>query len=531
MATVLASAAPSLAQALEQIVGPGNVMSDDASRTMYSNDLSYETGAVAALIVRPNTIDELAAAVRAATSADYAVIARGGGMSYTKGYVPEKADSVIFDLRGLNRIIEINADDMYVTVEAGVTWMQLREALAPLGLRTPYWGTISGRYATVGGTLSQNSLFHGSGVHGTVANSVTGIQVVTAEGEILTTGSWASRHAKPFTRSFGPDATGLFIGDTGAFGLKAAISLRLIPTPEHTGFLSFRFDRHDELIAAQTKIARLGIASECYGFDGRYNRIFQNSGVTFEQGLSIIGKIARKGGLKGLTQAAKVAMGGKKLLANVPYSMHVTIDAHTETVVAEHVELVADIAAAHGGSEMLNSIPTVFRNAPFGEARSAMINIEGDVWTAVHGFFPLSSAQAVTRATEDFLTAQQALMDAHGIKSRFLTCFAGTDFLIEAIFDWHDALGPMRLSLIEPEYANIWGKIPPAEKTRAIVLDFRRQVRDLYAQMGGTALQIGRYYPYLDLIDGAALPRLLNAVKAAVDPESQINPGVLGLRG
>lgn len=529
MATAADTRANSTAGRLRDIVGADNVFDDDATRDMYSNDLSYERGARADLVVRPRSVDELAAVVRTATDAGHDVIARGGGMSYTKGYVPERAGAVILDLRGLDRIIEINSDDMYVTVEAGVTWAQLRDALAPLGLRTPYWGTISGRYATVGGTISQNSLFHGSGTYGTAAHSVTGLKIVTANGEILTTGSWASRHAKPFTRTFGPDATGIFIGDTGAFGIKAAISLRLIPTPAHTGFLSFSFDRHDALIAAQTKIARLGIASECYGFDGRYNRMFQNSGVTFEQGLSIVGQIARKGGLKGLAQAAKVAVGGKKLLANVPFSMHVSIDAHTETVVAEHVELVAAIANEHGGTEMLNSIPTVFRNAPFGEARSALMNIEGDVWTAVHGFFPLSAAQEITLATDALLGANEAAMSAQGITSRFLTCFAGTDFLIEAIFDWHDALGPVRLSLIEPDYARDWGTIPDNPVARELVLDLRAQVRDLFASKGGTALQIGRYYPYLDLIDGPALPALLGAVKRAVDSEGRINPGVLGL--
>jgi hypothetical protein len=68
------------------------------------------------------------------------------------------------------------------------------------------------------------------------------------------------------------------------------------------------------------RIARLGISSECYGFDPYYNGGFEKQGITFEEGLAIIGKIARKGGLKGLMNAAKVALGGKRILKNVPYS-------------------------------------------------------------------------------------------------------------------------------------------------------------------------------------------------------------------
>ena len=59
----------------------------------------------------------------------------------------------------------------------------------------------------------------------------------------------------------------------------------------------------------------------------------------------MIGKVARKGGLKGLKKAARVAMGGQRILKNVPYSLHMTFDGHTESVAAEHMDLGADICA------------------------------------------------------------------------------------------------------------------------------------------------------------------------------------------
>ena len=98
-----------------------------------------------------------------------------------------------------------------------------------------------------------------------------------------------------------------------------------------------------------------GIASECYGFDPYYNSGFEKQGFTFEEGLSLVGKIARKGGLKGLKQAAKVAMGGQRILRDVPYSLHMTLDAHTDGVAAEHVDLCAEICAAAGGTEMTDA--------------------------------------------------------------------------------------------------------------------------------------------------------------------------------
>ena len=88
----------------------------------------------------------------------------------------------------MNRLIELNREDMYVRVEAGMSWKALHEALEGTGLTTPYWGTLSGLHATVGGGMSQNSIFWGSGRHGSAANSVIGLEVVLASGEVTRVG-------------------------------------------------------------------------------------------------------------------------------------------------------------------------------------------------------------------------------------------------------------------------------------------------------------------------------------------------------
>lgn len=514
---------------LQQILGSDHVLLDEASRRFYSTDLSWLPNEVAAAVLQPGSVEELSEAVGTATRAGYAVVPRGGGMSYTSGYTPQREKSVMIDTRRMNRILEINAEDMFVTVECGCTWKELYEALVPHGVRTPYWGPLSGAYATVGGALSQNSLFHGSGVMGTVAESVIGLKVVLADGSVLTTGSGAHKNSSPFWRHFGPDVTGLFTADTGAFGVKAVATLRLITLPAHTGFLSYKFDKLDAMLRAQVRIARLSIASECYGFDPYYNSGFEQQGVTFEEGLSIVGKIARKGGLKGLTRAAKVALGGKKILRDVPYSLHMTLDGHTEGVAAEHVDMAADICADEGGTEMANSIPTVFRNAPFGGVRTILLGSDGEIWIPVHGYFPLSRAIAAAQATEKFLADRKELMDQHGIKTSYLTCFSGPEFVIEPSFYWRDVLGDFRLSLIEPEFADKWKSIPADEGTRKVALQLRDELRDLFDSLGGLHLQIGKYYPYKELMNNEALPRVIEGIKDVLDPQRLVNPGALGL--
>jgi len=198
MATKLAPAA-SLADNLAAIVGPASVIDDLAEREFYSQDV-FERGVTCELVVRPGSTAELARVAAAVTAMGHDLIARGGGMSYTGGYLPTRAATVIVDLARLDRIVEINAVDMYVTVEAGCTWATLHTALEPLGLRTPYWGPLSGLRSTVGGALSQNSVFFGSGIHGTAADTVIGLEVVLADGSIVTTGSAGGAQANAFFR-------------------------------------------------------------------------------------------------------------------------------------------------------------------------------------------------------------------------------------------------------------------------------------------------------------------------------------------
>lgn len=515
---------------LQQIVGNDHLLLDEAERKFYSTDLSWRPREIATAVLQPDSVEQLADAVGVATRAGMAVVARGGGMSYTSGYTPERADSLLVDTRRMNRILEINTDDMYVVVEAGCTWKDLHEALSPRGVKTPYWGPLSGAYATVGGALSQNSLFHGSGTGGTAAESVIGLKVVLADGAVLTTGSWAHKNSSPFWRHFGPDVTGLFTADTGAFGIKAVAALRLVAAPRATGYLSYKFDTLEAMLAAQVRIARLGIASECYGFDPYYNGGFEKQGITFEEGLSIVGKIARKGGLKGLKRAAQVAFGGKKILKDVPYSLHMTLDALTETVAAEHADIAAEICVEEGGTEMANSIPTVFRNAPFGGVRTILLGSDGEIWIPVHGYFPLSRAIPAAQATEAFLRERRPLMDKWGIKTSYLTCFSGPEFVIEPSFYWHDELGDFRLSLIEPEFADKWKDIPANTDRREVALALRDELRDLFDSLGGLHLQIGKYYPFAAIMNNDALPRVIEGVKSVLDPQRLINPGALGLR-
>jgi D-lactate dehydrogenase (cytochrome) len=147
----------------------------------------------------------------------------------------------------------------------------------------------------------------------------------------------------------------------------------------------------------------------------------------------------------------------------------------------------------------------------------------------VHGYFPLSRAIPAAQATEQFLAERKPLMEKWGIKTSYLTCFSGPEFVIEPSFYWHDQLGEFRLSLIEPEFADKWRDIPADEARRAVALGLRDELRNLFDELGGLHLQIGKYYPYREIMNNEALGNVVAGMKSVVDPDRLMNPGALGL--
>lgn len=519
-----------LVDQLRASMGDQAITDDYKQREYFSRDLSFEPLEVADLIVAPTDVESLSKAVAAAFESGYAIVPRGGGLSYTSGYQPQKAKSMLVDMRELNNIVEINVEDMYVRVECGCTWKKLYEALKKHGVRTPYFGPLSGKYATVGGALSQNSLFLGSGLYHTVAESCIGLDIVLADGSVVTTGSAAHKNGTPFYRQFGPDMTGLFTADTGAFGIKAVATLRLIEYPQVTESASFAFLTLEDMLEAQAAVSKRRIASECYGFDPYYNRSFENLGFTLKEKVQKLGGIAKSG--KNLFGGAKkilsVAKGGQGVLSKVDYSLHVVVDGVTREAVESHLSIVREICTEKG-SEINNSLPIAFRAEPFGSVRTILLGSEGECWIPVHGFFPLSKAITAVRKTEEFVHANRALMDAHGIKVSYLTCFSGTEFVVEPSFYWRDGLGPLRLDLIEPEFRKQWGAIPENPEVRQIVLTLRKQLKEVFYDLGACHLQIGKYYRFRDSIENPKYWDLISGMKSIVDPENKMNPGCLGL--
>ena len=498
----------------------GSLITDPAECIFYAEDV-FTAGPAPFAVFRPANIDELSAGLKVAAREGLAIIPRGGGMSYTSGYVAPEAGALIVDLGRMDRILDIDETDMTVTVEAGVSWGQLYDALHPRGLRTPLWGSLSGIKASVGGGMSQNGLFWGA-ARGTMAGAALSFDVVLADGSVVKTGTG-------FLRPYGPDLTGLFAADAGAFGVKAHITLSLIREAQALAYGSFAFDKPPHYCAAMSEIARSGLASESFGFDPflQAQRMKRDSLATDAKAL--LGMMTSQGGFwKGLKEGAKVVAAGRSFLDDAKFSIHLIAEGLTQAEADERMARIGRIVADHGGRAVENTIPKVLRANPFPPVNS-MVGPDGERWVPVHGIVRHSKALGVIEAISALYAANAVDMERLGVGAgyMFLTV-ATTGFLIEPVFYWPDALAEIHRRSVEPAH---WAKLkrfPPDQEARALVEKLRASVIDIMQAAGGMHFQIGRTYPLKDGTD----PRgwtILEALKAEVDPAGLMNPGALGL--
>lgn len=507
--------------AFAAILGPDHVVADEAERRLYAQDVMQWPGApVPELVVKPGSAAEVVAVLQRAAQLGMAVAPRGGGMSYTKGYVPEKAGTVMLDLTRLNEIVEINRRDLYVVLGPGVTWQQLSDALKGTGLRPTITGPISGAVSTVGGALSQN--LPGS------MDGVLGLELVLADGTLLHTGSWAITRAKsPFFRTYGPDLTGLFLGDTGAYAVKTGAVLRLEHVPEGVAFASFAFDRMIDIASAMAEVAHHGLAAKSFGMDPLKNRTATK--VDMAEGARTLMDVARSGKslMQGIKDAARIAAAGRNAFDNVAWSLHLTAEGFDQHTADAKIARVKQICAAKGAREIEPSIPVAMRAKPY--SIRGFLGMEGERWVPVHGVFPTSRVDHVIPRLEAFFAERGPALAAADIRHSFLLSINGPQWLVEPMFYWLDEVTPLHNRHLSPKNVERFGVIPANPAARDLVQKTRTDLRDLFFEMGAVTAQVGKYYN----LPGALEPEtyaLLTRIKDLLDPDRRLNPGNLGWR-
>jgi D-lactate dehydrogenase (cytochrome) len=430
-----------------------------AVREHHGRDESSFAAPPPAGVLFAQSTQDVVDAVKLASEFGVPVIAFGVGTSL-EGHLLAVQGGISIDLSRMNRILAINAEDLTVTVEAGVTRKQLNEAVKSTGLFFPI---DPGADATLGGMSATRASGTNAVRYGTMRENVLALKVVTANGDVMRTGTRAKKS------SAGYDLTRLLVGSEGTLGIITEVTVKLYPLPEAISAAICSFPSIEAAVRCTIQIIQLGIP------------------------------IARVELIDGNT-VRMVNAHSKLSLREEPMLL---MEFHgSPTGVTEQAESVQEIAAGFGGA--------AFEWATTPEERTRL-------WSARHNaYFGAIQSKPGCRAIStdtcvpisrlaDCLLDSVAEADASGIPY----------FLVGHVGDGNFHFG----YLIDPDI--------PAERATAERLNHSLVTRALNLEGTCTGEHgVGLHkMDFLVSETGAAAMEMMRTIKRALDPKNIMNPG------
>ena len=212
----------SFVAAIVDIVGPDHVRRDQASRLAYGTD-ALKQGQAADLVVMPASAQQIAAIARLCHEMRVPLVPRGAGTGYTGGAVPVRG-GVVLSLERLDRILEIDEENLLAVVEPAVITGDLQAAVEARGLFYPP-DPQSLKESSLGGNVAECAGGPRAFKYGVTKRYVLGLEAVLPTGEIIRTGG------KTVKNVVGYDLTQLLVGSEGTLAIVTQIILRLMPRP------------------------------------------------------------------------------------------------------------------------------------------------------------------------------------------------------------------------------------------------------------------------------------------------------------
>ncbi len=224
---------------LKKIVGEENVLTSKEDMISYSFDATAAMPSVLPdVVVVPENKEQIVEIVKLAGQHKIPIITRGSGTNLSGGTIPIK-NGIVLSMLKLDKIIEIDAENLTARVQPGLIIQKLNDAVAPYGLMyPPDPGTVT--TATMGGSVSECSGGLRGLKYGVTKDYIMGLEVVMADGSVIRTGGKTVKNVS------GYDLTKLFTGAEGTLGIITEITVKLIPAPQYRRSMLAIFDDIDK---------------------------------------------------------------------------------------------------------------------------------------------------------------------------------------------------------------------------------------------------------------------------------------------
>ncbi len=249
-------------------------------REQHGRDESSFSVPPPAAVVFAESTQDVADAVKLAAQFKVPVIPFGVGSSL-EGHLLAVQGGISIDVGRMNQVLAINAEDLTVTVQAGVTRKQLNEAVKSTGLFFP---VDPGADATLGGMAATRASGTNAVRYATMRENVLALEVVTARGEVMRTGTRAKKS------SAGYDLTRLMVGSEGTLGVITEVTVKLYPLPEAVMAATCSFNSLADAVNTTIHIIQMGVPiARCELLDANTIRIVnKHSNLSLREGAMLL---------------------------------------------------------------------------------------------------------------------------------------------------------------------------------------------------------------------------------------------------
>lgn len=214
------------------LLGPDNVLDRPEQLAPYREDSTEIEPGDPDLVAFVTTTEQVQAVVRKAGELQVPITPRVFATNIGGLTIPTRG-GLVLDMTRMNRVLEVNVEEMYAVIEPGVTQRILKDHLLERGLPLTFGFSLAPPDTSVLANAMLGGLTNRSLKYGNQSDWVSGLEVVTADGNLLRTGAWAVQGALPFARVPMPDLSGLFFGWQGTTGIVTRLAFQLWPLHPH----------------------------------------------------------------------------------------------------------------------------------------------------------------------------------------------------------------------------------------------------------------------------------------------------------